>query len=171
MSRQQICCRNISYCPKGNIPTMFFAVGTFPVGQNCVGTFPVAQQEISRQLFLCRDISCWAILSGYFLLAQCRDISYWVCRDKYVPPQGASIISFMSLEFCLILLMTLGSQIGVPNGGVQNRGQQSGSQIGVPNGGPKLGSKMWCPKSRSQIRVQNRGPKWGSQIGVSRIEV
>jgi hypothetical protein len=38
---------------------MFFAVGTFPVGQNCVGTFPVAQQEISRQPFL---------MSGYFLL-------------------------------------------------------------------------------------------------------
>jgi hypothetical protein len=67
--------------------------------------------------------------------------------------QGASIISFISLEFCLILLMTLGSQIRVPNRGpksgsqmgvskieVQNQGQKSGSKIGVPNGGPKSGS-------------------------------
>jgi hypothetical protein len=46
------------------------------------------------------------------------------------------------------LLMTLGSQIGVPNGGVPNRGQKSGSQIGVPNGG-----------------VPNRGPNHGSKWG------
>jgi hypothetical protein len=85
-----------------------------PDSKYAVGTFPIAQHEMSRQcfllsghfllskivsgyfllpnrkyhdsLFLCRNISCCAILSGYFLLAQCRDISYWVCRDKYVPP-------------------------------------------------------------------------------------
>jgi hypothetical protein len=106
--------------------------------------------------------------------------------------QGASIISFISLEFCLILLMTLGSQIGVPNRGpksgsqtgVPNQGPKSGSHIGVPNGGVpnrghKSGSQMGVPnggvpnrgpnqgsKWGSQIRVQNRGPKWGSQIRI-----
>jgi hypothetical protein len=48
--------------------------------------FLLPNRKYPDSLFLCRDISCWAILSEYFLLAQCRDISYWVCRDKYVPP-------------------------------------------------------------------------------------
>jgi hypothetical protein len=50
-----------------------------------------------------------------------------------------------------------GSQIGVPNGGVPNRGPNQGPnwgfQIRVPNRGPKSGS---------QIRVPNRGLKSGS---------
>jgi hypothetical protein len=59
MSRQHISCwdiscwpklcRNISCCPTGNIPTAFFCVGIFPVGQFCrdisfwhnVGIFPI----------------------------------------------------------------------------------------------------------------------------------
>jgi hypothetical protein len=42
-------CRDISCCPTGNIPTAFFCVGIFPVGQFCrdisfwhnVGIFPI----------------------------------------------------------------------------------------------------------------------------------
>jgi hypothetical protein len=49
--------------------------------------------------------------------------------------QGASIISFISLEFCLILLMTLG-----PKSGSQMGVSQIEVQIGVPNRGPKSGS-------------------------------
>jgi hypothetical protein len=49
MSRQYFICRDISCCPTGNIPTAFFGVGIFPVGQFCrdisfwhnVGIFPI----------------------------------------------------------------------------------------------------------------------------------
>jgi hypothetical protein len=57
--------------------------------------------------------------------------------------------------------------MGVPNGGVPNVGPKSGSQMGVfqievINRGPKLGSLIGVP---------NRGPKWGSQMGVSQMWV
>jgi hypothetical protein len=106
-----------------------------------------------------------------------------------------SIISFTSLEFCLILLMTLGisseivvlkvgpisppKKIMVPNGGPisgsQTCGPKSWSQIRVPNWGPKSGSQIGVPnggvpnrgpKSGSKMGVQNQGPKPGFQIGV-----
>jgi hypothetical protein len=114
--------------------------------------------------------------------------------------QGASIISFISLEFCLILLMTLGisSIIGVrkvghitpqirvpyhpPNQGPKWRYHIT-PQIRVPNGGtispPKSGSQMEVPyhppKSGSQIEVPyhppNGGPKWECPKKRSKIRV
>jgi hypothetical protein len=71
----------------------------------------------------------------------------------------------------------LGSQIGVPNGGVPNRGPKSGSQTGVLNRGPKSVQNhppnkgpYHPPNSGSQMEVPyhppNQGPKSGSQIGV-----
>jgi hypothetical protein len=89
MSRQHICCRDISYCPTGNVPTIFYLSGYFLL----------PNRKYPDNLFWCRDISCYAILSGYFRLAQCRDISYWVCRDKYVPPSKIWSKTIFKTEF------------------------------------------------------------------------
>jgi hypothetical protein len=75
---------------------MFFAVGIFPVGNNCVGIFPVAQQEISRQPF-------FAV--GIFPVGQfCRDISLWhnvgmfpigcVGTSTFPPANNANLYNF-----------------------------------------------------------------------------
>jgi hypothetical protein len=102
------------------------------------------------------EIRICQIIAIYFQTSR-RKVSNWnhatsqtitFKKSNSSKRQGASIISFILLEFCLI--------------GVPNQGPKSGSQIGVPNRGPKWG----CPKSRTKIRVQNQGPKSGSKIGV-----
>jgi hypothetical protein len=89
-----------------------------------------------------------------------------ICLILLMTSQGASIISFISLEFCLICLMTLGisSKIGVLKVGPISPPKL---RVRVPNRGPKWG----CPKLRSQIKVQNRGPKWGCPKSRSQIRV
>jgi MFS family permease len=73
MSRQHFICRDISYCPTGNIPTLkrlLFAVGIFPVAQQeisrhakSVGTFPIG--VVGTYLVGCVGIST-ASVSGHF---------------------------------------------------------------------------------------------------------
>jgi hypothetical protein len=76
-------------------------------GKKCVETFPIAQQEISRQYFCCRDISCWATWNiptmffavGTFpVVKTLSDIS--CCPTGNIPTAYFAVGIFPVVQFC-----------------------------------------------------------------------